>query len=602
MGENFVCKGAGNFVVPVTHNNRNTCKRRRTHKYKMGRALGIDLGTTYTAVAVVDEHGKAVIVNNMEGQATTPSVVYVDHPHYIVGDVALQSTLTEPENVVQFIKRSMGLPDHRVMIGDKAFSPEFISSVILRKVVQEAADALRDTIDGVVITVPAYFSEAQRQATYEAGQLAGLNVLRIINEPTAAALSYGLAQAQALPQMTAPQGREITYRGQKIAAPNVGAASGPREITYRGRRMVVGQPNIAKVESKAAIPNEPRKILVYDLGGGTFDVTVLNIGGESLDVVAVGGESHLGGKDWDDTIMNWVEAEFEIQHGVALEPDASLEAELRLKAESAKRQLTARPSVPINFKARVRLPGKTADSIVPVRIELTREKFEFLTASLLSRTRLCLEIVMERGNLKWDDIAEILCVGGSSRMPMVRQMLADLSGKAPLLHDPDECVAKGAALQAAMLSQNGAVGAIQVNHVLPHTLGVATMRRNEAVVEAVVPALTPLPCANAREEFTTTMDNQTQVSVQVYEGEAADPSAYPTGPIGVFHLDTTPPRPKGVPKIRVEFRCDENGRIVAVARDQDTGKESRAFIHLGSSRSDDESRAEAEWLSQAVVS
>ncbi len=572
----------------------------------MGRALGIDLGTTYTAVAVVDEHGKAVIVNNMEGQATTPSVVYVDHPHYIVGDVALQSTLTEPENVVQFIKRSMGLPDFRVHIGERAFSPEFISSVILRKVVQEAADALREPIDGVVITVPAYFSEAQRQATYEAGQLAGLNVLRIINEPTAAALSYGLAQAQSLPSTVAPKGREITYRGQKVAAPAAaqsasGAASGPREITYRGRKMVVGQPNITRLESPQQ-SGEPRKILVYDLGGGTFDVTVLNIGGESLDVVAVGGESHLGGKDWDDTIMNWIEAEFEIKHGVALDPDASLEAELRLKAEAAKRQLTARPSVPINFKARVRLPGKESDSIVPVRIELTREKFEFLTASLLSRTRMCLESVLERGQLQWGDIAEILCVGGSSRMPMVRQMLAEMSGKAPLLHDPDECVAKGAALQAAMLTQNSAVGEMQINHVLPHTLGVATMRQEQAIVEPVVPALTPLPCANAREEFTTTMDDQVSVSVQVYEGEAADPKAYPAGPIGVFHLDTTPPRPRGVPKIRVEFRCDENGRIVAVARDQDTGKESRAFIHLGSSRTDEETRAESDWLSQAVVS
>ena len=587
----------------------------------MGRALGIDLGTTYTAVAVVDEHGKAVIVNNMEGQVTTPSVVYVDHPHYIVGDVALQSTLTEPENVVQFIKRSMGLADFRVHIGERAFSPEFISSVILRKVVQEATDSLREPIDGVVITVPAYFSEAQRQATYEAGQLAGLNVLRIINEPTAAALAYGLAQAQALPQNVAPQGREITYRGQKIARPNApansaasnaatasgassGAASGPREITYRGRKMVVGQPNLARVESpaKANALNEPRKILVYDLGGGTFDVTVLNISAESLDVAAVGGESHLGGKDWDDTIMNWIEAEFENKHGVALEPDASLEAELRLKAESAKRQLTARPSVPINFKARVRLPGKTSDSIVPVRIELTRDHFEFLTATLLGRTKMCLENVLERGHLKWDDIAEILCVGGSSRMPMVREMLAQLSGKTPLLHDPDECVAKGAALQAAMLTRPDVVGAMQVNHVLPHSLGVATLRDDAAVVEAVVPALTPLPCSNAREEFTTTMDNQESVSVQVYEGEAADPRAYPAGPIGVFHLDTTPPRPRGVPKIRVEFRCDENGRIVAVARDQDTGKESRAFIHLGSSRTDEETRAESDWLSQAVVS
>jgi molecular chaperone DnaK len=186
-------------------------------------------------------------------------------------------------------------------------------------------------------------------------------------------------------------------------------------------------------------------------------------------------------------------------------------------------------------------------------------------------------------------------------MPMVREMLTRITGRAPLLHDPDECVAKGAALQAALILQEGNIAPVQVNHVLPHSLGVATIREEGTTIEHIVPSLTALPCANAREEFTTTVDNQTSVQVHIYEGEANDPSAYPNGPIGIFHLDTTPPRPKGQPKIRVEFRCDENGRIMAVARDQDTGKESRAYVTLGSGRSDAEMQAEQTWLSEAVI-
>ena len=350
---------------------------RRNFQIFMGRALGIDLGTTYTAVAVVDEHGKAVIVNNMEGQATTPSVVYVDHPHYIVGDVALQSTLTEPENVVQFIKRAMGLADFRVHIGERAFSPEFVSSVILRKVVQEAADALRDTIDGVVITVPAYFSEAQRQATYEAGQLAGLNVLRIINEPTAAALGLRSgAGAERCRKPSRPEAAKcfitLSRPERSRAAPSAatvrraqrgqGAASGPREITYRGRKMVVGQPNIARVESKRQGRRAQRAAQNFGLRFGRRHFRC--DGAEHRRRLAgcnrrwrriASGRQRLGRYDYElDRVRVRGEA-----HGVALEPDASLEAELRLKAESAKRQLTARPSVPINFKARVRLPGKT---------------------------------------------------------------------------------------------------------------------------------------------------------------------------------------------------------------------------------------------------
>ena len=511
----------------------------------MGRAVGIDLGTTYSAVACVDEYGKPMVIKNADGQTTTPSVIFVDPPNYVVGEVALQSTMTDPGRVVQFVKRFMGVPDYRVMVGEYSFSPEFLSSIILRKIAQEAQDELGEPVTAAVITVPAYFTEAQRHATYEAGQLAGLNVLRIINEPTAAALSYG-----------------ISRRGQK------------------------------------------RNILVYDLGGGTFDVTILAIDNDSLNVLAVGGDPHLGGKDWDDRIMNFIEEELQEKFGYEMEPDPSLEAELRLKAEAAKRQLTGRPSVPITFKAKrsIDTGSGTMDTFIPVRVELTREEFEKRTQDLLSRTELLLENVLHQSGLSWDDISETLCVGGSSRMPMVRDMLTRITGKRALLHDPDECVAKGAALQAALLSEDESVGAVSVGHVLAHSLGVATARGDEMVIDHIIPSLTPLPCSQVRDGYTTTIDNQSTVQVRIYEGESKDPDAYSTGPIGVFNLDVAPPRPKGQPKISVEFRCDENGRIMALARDRDTGRESRTMISLVGERQDNEIEEEASLLSQAIIS
>jgi len=507
----------------------------------VARAVGIDLGTTYSAVACVDEYGKPMVIKNSDGQTTTPSAVFVDPPNYVVGEVALQSTMTEPLRVVQFVKRFMGVAEHRISVGDQSYSPEFISSIILRKIVQEAEESLGERITQAVITVPAYFSEAQRHATYEAGALAGLTVLRIINEPTAAALSYG--------------------------------------ISRRGR---------------------PRNILVYDLGGGTFDVTILAIDNDSLNVLAIGGDPYLGGKDFDDRIMNYIEDELREKFGYELEPDPSLEAELRLKAEAAKRQLTGRPSVPITFKAKRALGNM--DTYIPVRVELSREKFEEICSDLLARTELLLESMIDKAGLSWEDISETLCVGGSSRMPMVREMLTRLSGRRPLLHDPDECVAKGAALQAALLTKDETVEEVNVGHVLAHSLGVATVKSEKTIIDHIIPALTPLPCSQTRGGYTTTFDGQEKVQVRIYEGESGDPQAYPTGPIGVFNLDTRPPRPAGKPNITVEFRCDENGRIIAVARDADTGRESRVMISLAGDRNDAEVEEEAFMLSQAIIS
>ncbi len=510
----------------------------------MGRTVGIDLGTTYTAVAYVDDYGKPMILKNSDGQATTPSVVFFDEPTYSVGEVAIQSTLTDPERVVQFVKRFMGLKDHRVRVVGNEYSPEFVSSLILRKVVQEAEEALGEPVTDAVITVPAYFGETQRHATYEAGKLAGLNVLRIINEPTAAALSYNVAHH-----------------------------------------------------------SEPRTVLVYDLGGGTFDVTILAVKNESVNVLAVGGDPYLGGKDFDDTIMNFIEDEVREKYGFGMEVDASLEAELRIKAEAAKRQLTGRQSVPITFKAKrpADSPEYANDPLVPVRVELTREKFENMTADMMMRTEILLDNILQQAEMQWSDIDQILCVGGSSRMPMVREGLTRASGKRPLLHDPDECVAKGAAVQAALLSGDENVDDISVTHVLAHSLGVAALLDGKPVIDHVIPSLTPLPCSQVRNGYTTTMDSQRSVQIRIYEGESTDWEAYPNGPIGTFNLEVDPPRPKGQPNISVEFRCDENGRITALARDSDTGRESRTVISLSGARSPDEMRHEEELMSKAVV-
>ncbi len=506
----------------------------------MSRPIGIDLGTTYSAVAYLDEYGKPSIVKNSDGRTTTPSVIFVDEPQFVVGEVALQSTVTDPERVVQFVKRFMGQSDHRLHVDGRSYSPEFLSSIILRKLVQETEMALGESVSEAVITVPAYFNENQRQATLEAGKLAGLNVLRIISEPTAAALCYGMA-------------------------------------------------NVA----------EARYILVYDLGGGTFDVTILEASEDALRVVAVGGDPFLGGKDFDDRLMNSIEEKLS-DLGEQIIHDASLEAELRLKCETAKVQLSQRMAAPIAFKARKANPTSALDALLPVRIEITRVEFEGMCADLLARTEMLLENVLAQAGLEWGDIAEVLCVGGSSRMPMVREMLLRATGRKPQLFDPDECVAKGAALQAGLLSGEGSLRSMTVGHVLSHSLGVATNQNGEVLIDAVVPALTPLPHTEVRSGYTTVKDNQAVVNVLVYEGESREIEAYGS-PVGRFDLDTSPLRPAGEPQIEVEFRCDENGRITVFARDEITGREGRALLCLCGERSTEEVALEQEMLARAVV-
>jgi molecular chaperone DnaK len=506
----------------------------------MTRAIGIDLGTTYCAIAYLDEYGKPVVIKTLDGRTTMPSAIYVDSPNFIVGEVALQSTVNDPDKVVQFVKRFMGRNDHRIHVGDEDYSPEFLSSIILRKLAQEAELALGEPANEVVITVPAYFNETQRAATLEAGQLAGLKVLRLISEPTAAALCYGMAN-----------------------------------LSHR------------------------RNILVYDLGGGTFDVTILEIDHDSLRVIAVGGDPYLGGKDWDDRIMNFVDAHI-ADLGEEIIKDPALEAELRLKAEVAKMHLTSRNSAPIAFKARKANPTSVLDALLPVRIDLKRTDLENVTADLLARTQMLVENVLLQAGLEWNDIEEVLCVGGSSRMPMVREMLLKATGRKPLLYDPDECVAKGAAIQAALLQGTDALPEVEIGHVLSHSLGVATAVDGKVMIDRVVPALTPLPCTEVRSGYTTIVDNQSTVKIHIYEGESSEIESY-MHPVGSFELDTTPLRPAGQPQIQVEFRCDENGRIAAFARDEDTGRESRAMITLLGARTAGEATHEHEMLAKAVV-
>ena len=506
----------------------------------MNRALGIDLGTTYCAIAYLDEYGRPAVIKTLDGRTTVPSAIYVDTPNFIVGEMALQSTVNEPDRVVQFVKRFMGRDDHRIYVAGQAYSPAFLSSIILRKLVQEAEVALGERVEEVVITVPAYFNETQRAATLEAGQLAGLKVLRLIAEPTAAALSYGIANLSHL-----------------------------------------------------------RNVLVYDLGGGTFDVTILEIDQDALRVLAVGGDPFLGGKDFDDRIMNLVDAHLE-SIGEEIVKDAALEAELRLKSEVAKMHLTSRSHAPITFQARKANPTSVLDALLPVRFDLKREDFEAATSDLLVRTEMLTENVLLQAGLEWSDIEEVLCVGGSSRMPMVREMLLHATGRKPLLYEPDECIAKGAAIQAGLLQGTGALPLVQVGHVLSHSLGVATAVGDEVVIDHIVPKLTPLPCTEIRGGYTTISDDQSAVQILIYEGESREMNSY-LKPIGSFELDTTPPRPAGQPQIQVEFRCDENGRIVAFARDEDTGRESRSLITLIGERSGSEVSEETELLARAIV-
>ncbi|MFC6732109.1 MULTISPECIES: molecular chaperone DnaK [unclassified Haladaptatus] len=478
--------------------------------------LGIDLGTTNSAFAVM-EGGDPEIIVNSEGDRTTPSVVaFTDDGERLVGKPAKNQAIQNPEKTIQSIKRHMG-DDYSVDIDGEDYTPEQISAMILQKIKRDAEDYLGDEIEKAVITVPAYFNDRQRQATKDAGEIAGFEVERIVNEPTAASMAYGLDD------------------------------------------------------------DSDQTVLVFDLGGGTFDVSILDLGGGVYEVVATNGDNELGGDDWDQAIIDWLAEEFEAEHGIDLREDRQALQRLKDAAEEAKIELSSRKQTEIN------LPFITATDDGPVHLEkdLSRAKFESLTSDLIERTVGPTKQALEDAGYAASEIDEVILVGGSTRMPQVTEKVADVVGQEPKKNvNPDEAVALGAAIQGGVLS--GDVDDIVLLDVTPLSLGIEV---KGGLFERLIEKNTTIPTEESK-VFTTAAPNQTSVQVRVFQGEReiADQNEL----LGEFQLSGIPPAPAGTPQIEVTFNIDENGIVNVEAEDKGSGNAESITIEGGAGLSDDE--------------
>ena len=472
----------------------------------MSKIIGIDLGTTNSCVAVM-EGGEPVVIANSEGARTTPSVVgFTKTGDRLVGQVAKRQAITNPDNTVSSIKRQMGT-DHKVTLNGKEYTPQQVSAMILQKLKADAEAYLGETVTEAVITVPAYFNDSQRQATKDAGTIAGLNVRRIINEPTAAALAYGVDK------------------------------------------------------------EDDQKIMVYDLGGGTFDVSIIEMGDGVTEVLATNGDTHLGGDDFDERIINWMADAFQTENGIDLRKDKMAAQRLKEAAEKAKIELSSAMSSQIN------LPFITADATGPKHLDmtLTRAKFNELTADLVDRTMTPVRKALQDAGLRASDLKKVLMVGGSTRIPAVYDAVKKELNCEPFKGiNPDECVAVGAAIQGGVL--NGEKKGLLLLDVTPLSLGIETLG---GVCTKIIDRNTTIP-THKSQVFSTAADNQPSVEVNVLQGERE--FARDNKSLGVFHLDGIAPAPRGVPQIEVTFDIDANGIVKVSAKDLGTGKEQNITI------------------------
>ena len=481
----------------------------------MGKAVGIDLGTTNSVVAVL-EGGEPTVIANAEGNRTTPSIVAFKSEEVLVGELAKRQAITNPDNTVRSIKRHIGT-NWKENFEGKDYTPQEISARILQKLKKDAESYLGDDVTDAVITVPAYFNDAERQATKEAGQIAGLNVLRIINEPTAASLSYGLEN------------------------------------------------------------NEDQKILVFDLGGGTFDVSILEISEGVFEVKSTSGDSKLGGDDWDQRVMDWLIEKFKSSTGIDLSNDKMAIQRVQEGAEKAKIELSSTSETEIN------LPFITANDAGPQHLleKLSRSEFEKITADLVERTKEPVENALSDAGMKFSDIDHVILVGGSTRMPSVQQLVKSLTGKDPHKGvNPDEVVASGAAIQAGVLK--GDVKDVLLLDVTPLTLGVET---KGGIMTKMIERNTTIPTKRS-EVFSTAENNQTQVEIHILQGEREMASGNKS--LGRFTLTDIPAAMAGTPQIEVTFDIDANGIVNVNAKDLGTGKEQAITITGGTALEDDE--------------